>query len=193
MSISRRQFLLATGSSAVGFILPSFYEKALSFIEDYGEPLIVSPPDPKIELFAVDRGGFGYEFNLGDPWCEPPDMTIREFANRYGHGDPEAWYRENWCREEDQEVDLAAQMNYDYVLDFWCRAESPNALAYRLLEDLDLGPSLSGVNAVGELSFIDGPCPGNDYLGVEAADQISISLLQQRLNQLGTGIEIHMG
>ena len=33
---------------------------------------------------------------------------------------------------------------------------------------------------------------GNDYRGVEAADQVSISLLQKRLNDLDTGIRISM-
>ena len=160
MSLSRRHFLLATSGAAATFILPSFYEKALRHLERVGEPLIIVPPDPKIELFAVDRGGYGYELNWGDPWAEPSRMTIREFADHYGHGDPEAWYREGWCFEEDEKVDFGAEMDYDYVVDFWCRQESPNALAFHLLDGLDLGPSLNDVNAVGELRFIDGPCPG---------------------------------
>ena len=75
-------------------------------------------------------------------------------------------------------------------MDFWCRTDSPNARAYRLLEKLDLGPNLTGKDAVGEINFIDGPCPGNDYLGVEAPTQLDISLLQKRLNDLNTGIRI---
>ena len=31
---------------------------------------------------------------------------------------------------------------------------------------------------VGDLSFFDGPCPGNDYLGVTSFDPITASLLQ---------------
>ena len=42
------------------------------------------------------------------------------------------------------------------------------------------------------LDFIDGACPGNDYLGVEALDPVSVSLLQQRLNELGTGIKMEL-
>ena len=74
----------------------------------------------------------------------------------------------------------------------WARCDSLNARAYRLLENLDLGSTLEGPNAVGELRFIDGACAGNDYLGVEAADEISISLLQKRLNDLGEGVRITM-
>ena len=54
----------------------------------------------------------------------------------------------------------------------WCRADSPNARAYHLLESLDLGPDLTGSKAVGGLIFTDDPCPGNDYLEVAAEDEI---------------------
>ena len=40
--MNRRQFLLTT---AAGFILPSFFDKAFSFSEQFGEPLIVKPDD----------------------------------------------------------------------------------------------------------------------------------------------------
>jgi hypothetical protein len=52
------------------------------------------------------------------------------------------------------------------------------ARAYRLLESLDLGPEFSGKDAVGEIRFIDGACPGNDYLGTLAPSQLDIALLQ---------------
>ena len=68
--------------------------------------------------------------------------------------------------------------------------DSPNARAYRLLEDLDLGPQLTGAEAVGEIDFIDGARPGVDYLGVEAPTQLDMALLQKRLNDLETGVRI---
>ncbi len=74
-------------------------------------------------------------------------------------------------------MDFDAKLNFWDVVDVWSRTDSPNAQAYQLLEDLDLGPDLTGKDAVGEINYIDGSCPGNDYLGVEAAHQDSISLL----------------
>ena len=41
------------------------------------------------------------------------------------------------------------------IVDCWARKDSPNAKAYRLLEGLDLGASLSGADAVGKVEFID--------------------------------------
>jgi hypothetical protein len=180
MSISRRQFILGTAS---GFILPSYYDKVLSYFENHGEPLIEMPNQADTELLIVDEY---LQFHLGDSEAEPPEMTVREFALEHCGG--EEAYQEDWC--DGEEVDFDDFVDPEIVVDYWARHDSSNAQAFYLLEDLDLGPDLNRKNAVGEIRFIDGACPGNDYLGVEAADQVSISLLQKRLNELDMGIRI---
>ena len=186
MSISRRQFIL--GATA-GLILPSFYDKVLTFYENTGEALIEAPRNPETELIAIDRGADGaFELNCGDPWEEPPEMTVREFARRY-FGTEEYFIE---LREEGPDIDLDAQMEWWDVVDTWSYVDSPNAKAFRLLAGLDLGTELTGKDAIGEIRFIDGPCPGNDYLGVECPSPLDISLLQKRLNDLNTGIRISM-
>ena len=67
-------------------------------------------------------------------------------------------------------TDFDRVMDFWDVVDTWSYHDSPNARAYRLLEDLDLGPQLTGAEAVGEINFIDGACPGVDYLGVASPD-----------------------
>jgi hypothetical protein len=188
MSYSRREFIIGSAGAAAGLILPSWYDKASSFFENHGEPLLEVPPDPEIELFAVDRGGCGeLELNWGDPWCEPPEMTTREFAIRYFGG--EEYYRTAY---DEEDIDWDAKADYWLVLTTWIRRDSPSARAYRLLEGFDLGPAFSGKDPVGEIEFIDGPCPGNDYLGVQAADQMSVALLQKRLTDLDARIKVSM-
>jgi hypothetical protein len=118
-------------------------------------------------------------------------MTIREFARRYWGG--EADFAEQFYGVPDEEIEFDELMESDWVFDAWSRQDSSNARAYRLLEKLDLGPDFKGEDAVGEIRFIDGPHPGSDYLGVEAANQVSISLLQRRLTDLGTNIRISLG
>lgn len=72
-----------------------------------------------------------------------------------------------------------------------CPWTRPNANAYRLLESLNIGPELgSGPDEVGELIFIDGAYPGNDYIGVHVYDDLSISLLQRQLNEQGSGLQL---
>ena len=93
-------------------------------------------------------------------------------------------------REEDEDIDLDVQMDWWDVIDTWAYIDSPNAKAYRLLESLDLGPGLIGKDAIGEIQFIDGACPGSDYVGCHAPSAVDLSLLQRRLNELKTGIRI---
>ena len=184
MTISRRQFIVGT---AAGLILPSYFDKVFFYFENTGEALLEAPKTAGIELIAdFERGGCdSYEINLGDPWEEPPEMTLREYARRY-------------CGSEEVYADCDGLESYDWdrkmdfweVIDAWARNDSPNARAYHLLENFDLGPEFTGKDAVGEIKFIDGPCPGNDYLGAHAPTQLDIALLQKRLNDLDTGIRI---
>ena len=64
MSISRRQFVLGT---ATGLILPSYYDKVFTYIENHGEPLIEIPKQAEIELLVVGEYG-SFQCHLGDPW-----------------------------------------------------------------------------------------------------------------------------
>jgi hypothetical protein len=66
MSISRRQFLLLTVGAAGGFILPSFYTRALEFLDQFDEPFLEAPKLVVDELIiCTERDG---ELNLGEPW-----------------------------------------------------------------------------------------------------------------------------
>ena len=88
--------------------------------------------------------------------------------------------------------DLEEVMNIWDTVDVRCLTDSPNARAYRLLEGLDLGPDFNSPDAVGEIKFIECPSIGSNYRGVKADDLVSVSLLQERLNQLNTGIHVRM-
>ena len=184
MSISRRQFIVGT---AAGLILPSYYDKVFSYWENHGEPLIEVPTSSEIELIAMDWGDNGRQLNWGDPHAEPPEMTVREFAIRYFDSEEEFVH---WRERED--VDFDAQMDWYHVVDTWVRVDSPNARAYGLLENLDLGPDLTGEDAVGKLRFVENTMPCSDYLSVEADCDFTIGLLQKRLNELNTGIRISL-
>ena len=188
MGITRRQFLFSIPAAGAGFILPSFFDRAVDVLARTGEPLLVPPGECITELLAVDHGSGEYQLNIGDPREGPPRLTLREYIDRYYGCDVEAYAAD--CCDEGESVDPDSEVDEWVVMDAWARWESPNALAYHRLYGLDPGPELDAPGAAGELHFIDGPCPGNDYLGVHAVDALTLSLLQQRLNQLGTGIHV---
>ena len=193
MGITRRQFLLAGTALGAGLIVPSFFKQAAAFVEQCGEALLVPPKEIITDMFAIDRGDYEYQLNLGNPYTEPPILSWREYFATYGDDPLEYFDVANESEIEERiGIGLDDEADWFVVVDSWARSESPNSRAYRLLEGLDLGTELSGADAVGEIRFIDGACPGVDYLGVHAPDDLSLSLLQHRLNQLGTGIRIQI-
>ena len=182
MLSTRRQFIVGT---ATGLILPSFYDKVFTFFENTGEAYLEPPRQANTDLFtAVDRGE-GFQLNLGDPYEEPPQLTYREYARTCLNDNGE--YLEELIEEG---FDLDAEMDLISYIDDWAYNASPNAKAYRLLESLDIGPDFASEHAVGQLHFYDCPSMCSDYLGVHAEDEVSLSLLQKRLNDLDTGIRI---
>ena len=66
----------------------------------------------------------------------------------------------------------------------------PCAKAYRLLDDLDLGPSLQSAREGAHLVFQEGGHPGDDSRWVEASGKLALSLLQARLIDLKLPIRI---
>jgi hypothetical protein len=189
MSVTRRQFVLSTAGAAVGAIIPSFYYRALEFFEQHESPLLVPPERVTQDLCLLSIDTDYSQLCLGDPYEEPPRMTYREYFERYW---PEAFdnYEEEWnLRPED----LDTEIHDEYVTDAWILHDSPAARAYRYLESLDLGPQLQGPNAVGGLDFREDSNMASYWRYVTPRDEVSLSLLQQRLTDLGTGIRVRTG
>jgi hypothetical protein len=189
MSISRRQFILGTGA---GLILPAYYDKVFTFFENHGEPIIEAPKQALNDLYAVNWNDCFIEFHLGEVQPEAPGpMTIREFAIRY-FGDEQGYLDAYCCERDGIEVDFDAIQDPVMLENTWLRRDSPMARAYRLLENLDLGPDLNGKDAVGQIDFLDAPNMHSWYLGVQTEDPVSVSLLQKRLNDLNTGVRVSL-
>ena len=185
MDISRRNFLIGMGA---GLMLPSFYELARKHVINSGEPLIFAPPSPEIQLIAYDYAGTGsFTLNWGDPFSDLPsfqNLTWREFADAYMHG--AEGYLETWKRDG---IDPDDAVEEGFAEETWILKNSPNARAYDLLWAYDLGLDDHAATEDGQIAFIECDSPGSNYRGVEA-DLLGLSLLQDKLNQLGRAIEI---
>ena len=90
---------------------------------------------------------------------------------------------------------LRETMNPELWGSYWSIEVSSNAKAFEYLSRLDLGPAFdpnAKSDVAGEIQFLD--CPGIccHYRGVETYDLVSISLLQNRLNELGEPTRVAM-
>ena len=137
---------------------------------------------------------------LGSPDFGLTNLTYHEVLDRYrGVELPKdepvtlSQFREiyhDWGitpRMLDQKADLM-----DYI-DEWGRKDANKAKTYWYLYDLDLFASEEAEGLrMGDISFIDGCHPGNDYLAVTSHDPVSASLLQARLLELGHDILVEL-
>jgi hypothetical protein len=186
MITSRRQFLLSTAGVAVGAIVPSFYFRALEFFEQFDEPLLEVPGRVARDLYAYVNGEEKLELSLGDPSEEPPEMTFREFFAHYQPAEEE-YLRQSYNLGEHN---LDSEIDWGHVCDHWCLEESPQALAYHYLQSINLGEVLKGTKGVGALDFTEQSNMTMFWYEVHARDEVTLSLLQRRLNDLGTGVRV---
>jgi hypothetical protein len=182
--LTRRQFVI--GAIGTAFTPLSFYEKAFSHYENFGEALIIPPPNPTRILNVASE--YDLEFCLGDVHEAPPSMTWGEYLQRYcpsTKGEDE--WRENWG-----DIDFEAEVDYFRVADSWCMHDSPAAKAYRELGALLPDLSRAEDDLRGELLFYDCPNPLSNHRAVNASSELSISLLQVELNRLNSGLLIRV-
>ena len=203
--ITRRGFLLGGATAtASGIVLPSFFERALAHVDNHGAPLLEPASGADELLFASFDGVDSWVLSLGEPLTELPVMTYEElWTEQYGsfeQGVQEhiGYTQEELAAETDPEVLEAilaeipprdGEVDPSLVLE---SIDTPEAEAFHLLSSLDLGPWDGYDKALGDLTFWDGPCPGNDYRGVHAQSDLALSCLQHRLNALGTGIAVRL-
>ena len=188
--ISRRSFLI--GSSAA-LSLPML-SRITSFMDRHGSPLLRAPDYSDCELYVHPDRDFLITMG-GDPDCLPMSYTWREYLLDLMHypkpGNTKQW--RELCQDNGITEDcLDDECPFDYWFDTWAENESPKADARKYLQSLDLGPWLSsdGTSDYG-LDFTHSMY-GFDCIGAYARNEVSVSLLQERLNELSENTEMIM-
>ena len=206
--MKRRDFLTLSGLALGSILIPSSVARLIreTCVEN-GEPLIITPRTSKSVLYAVDEGG-DYTFHWGDPYAEPEPPTWGEYLDMRGVEiqDPESileYFRDQTGCDHGEEPDVTLDDPIDgYTLELWLDGDyamqtSTMALGYHYLRNLPLCPDKGrcSVDALGSLSFIEGPHPGSNLTYAQAPDLSTLACLQHRLNELGEGmvIEIYKG
>jgi hypothetical protein len=181
MKFSRRLFI----AGAAGLAAQAFYQRALNYVLANEEPLLLPPTRASIDIYADSFIGDGYWLFHGAPWGhpdgDPSEVFVKEFVDRFCGGDyaeysthfnhaPALTDRIDWCIEYHDET--------------WASYEAPSKLAYRLVEPLELGNDFTHESGAGEILF-----ERFHELAIVPND-LSLSLLQKRLNDLDTGIRL---
>jgi hypothetical protein len=192
--MDRRSFLIGATSA---ILTAGFYRDVRRFIERKDEPLLVAPDQVKHQLFAVWHDG-AYSLWLDAHPDDEPDwgMTRAEYLKyTWGYSRTRAiaeLRKENgvtW-REARELADETVDSNE--LLDWHYDEELGTGQAVRFLRDLNLGPDFAAGTGRGQVAFADYKCAGPDRWCSEAADMLSLSLLQGRLNELNTGVKVEI-
>jgi hypothetical protein len=125
----------------------------------------------------------------------PPPPTWREYLRSLGHTLQTDDDIERACYDRDlPRKDLDTRLNGFGRQDQWDNFTGPQAKAFHLLKDLDLGQAGSALRQAGQIIFEEfGGSPGNSYTWVELKDDLSVSLLQARLIELNLPINVKVG
>jgi hypothetical protein len=171
----RRRFLIGAGA----LLTASFVRRASAFSRKAGEPLILSAarkPEETLYVYSQkewnDHGG-EWRVSLGpDQPFAPPAPTWREHLRALGHHLETNDEIERVCNERDLRLDeLDTRLNGFGWEDRWDNFAGPQARAFHLLKDLDLGHAGSALRQAGQIIFQEfGGSPGNSYTWVELHD-----------------------
>jgi len=185
--ITRRQFLIGT---AAGLILPDWLLKAEQYLRNEINPLLETPKITNDILTAVDEGN-RYKLYLNYEPDPHLSSTWRERIERYDLANGESFddydltlalwgYHSNLLEKLDNDTSLAIMLEGD----------GPAKKVYELLEKLNIGSVLTDGQHVGQL------IPSHDMMSsnyepiVFALDEITLSLLQKKLNDLNAGVSV---
>ena len=182
MAVSRRFFLFGAGALTT---LP-FARKAEAFAARRNLPILI-PPDKVTETLYATADGCLY---LGRPdWPECP--TWAEFFSDHVGETADQALLDSWSIDEGASLEdyMHASVWEDYVGKHY----APNTLAFHKLRGIQLGDKTQPHHKFGwpkGVEFIEGHHPADASLFVRTTDLVALSLLQARLTELGTGIEI---
>ena len=185
--MNRRYFLKSLGLSGIGLCISSrFLLRAERYYERHNAPLIKSYTKVKETLY-VREGGI---LCFGDPYAPPNRIpTWRKWYTDYCGEDPKGLTEAVGMTDQDLDYEID---EWHFREMYWNRNESPEAIAFNQLQELEIGSLSYGddTQPVGSLEFMDGICPGNDSLLVTVEDDISLSCLQWRLEKLNHPMNI---
>jgi hypothetical protein len=195
--LDRRRFLIGAG----GLLTAAFVRKAAAFTRTSVTPLLLAPakkPEETLYVYWQELSEFDakWRVSLGpnEPFAPPPP-TWREHLHSLGRRLETSEDIERACIEHGLlEEEFDAKVNGFSWEDRWDNFAGPQAKAFHLLKELDLGGAPnSKLKQAGQIFFQEfGGAPGNSYTWVELKDDVTVSLLQARLIELNLPIDVEV-
>ncbi|RDJ13474.1 hypothetical protein B5K06_08775 [Rhizobium grahamii] len=188
--LNRRGFLL----SAVGLLTSSFVSHAEAFNRQTGRPLLIAPRRIDHRIYWYENGD-DLLLSLGPYELAPPrPPTWREFfvSQDVRHNNPTDLALV-WEAYGVEPANYDNQIDGQFWQDYFDTTDSPTARAYKLLQTLDLGPTLSEAGAQPHVIFHEGAFTGDNSRWVNAGDHLALSLLQARFIDLSLPIAVTRG
>jgi len=197
--MDRRSFLINSARALGAVLTLNFVSRVENFVQIENLPLLLKPDSHETILFAINDDTGGYQLYLGKHPLDDhvPDINWRDLIiDHWGWSEKDgvAYLQEDYGiskKEAKEMLDTIAPA--DSISDWFFLSQSANAKAYFYLSGLDLGPEFGqGQDTAGEIRFIEGYMPGNDTRMVEVPENVSLSLLQARLIDLGENVKIEL-
>ena len=191
--ISRRSFLIGL----TGLVTSSFVAQAKTHLIKTGRPMLLQPRKAEETLYLYE--GLCSEQNK---WLvclgryeqeEPPPPAWREYLQMWGYRLDTAEEIARICSENNLALaELEDELDEYGWADAWECLESPQAKAYTLLKELNLGCSLDAQGKkAGRIEFIEGGWhPGSSERWVELRNDLTVSLLQAEIVERKLPIKI---
>lgn len=173
----------------------AFVERARRHVAATGQPLLeyAAPPYNRL-VYACMWSPPEYELQDEPGPQEAPFTTWSEYAEYRGM-EPSELLEEYGLEEEELDDELPDPFAMEGA------PSSPGAGAYSMFEQLwTSGRDVVGAyecaetgELLGEVEAVDGPAPGNDYIGVSVDSPLMLSCLQFHLDRMRAGIRIEVG
>jgi hypothetical protein len=191
--ITRRRDPLVSATLAFGVDAVNRYVRHL---QEHEEPLILAPADPRHRLFVLVE--YNFEVSFYRPEDEHlPEPTWRELL-RWLEYDPhggrgEAQFYRAVFKVTDEQLDLPADDNATWSF-FGCYL-SGTSRAFRFMQEVGVWPHQDGgrEDSIGlrmqDIPYVPG---GNLVRAVHLDGELSVSLLQHRLNDLAASTALVM-
>jgi len=175
--MNRRGFLVG----GLGLLTSSFVRVAEAFSRQTGMPQLIAPPRIDQTIYWYENGDELLLSFVHMNWTVPHhplggNSSSNRISTTRAPGDLTLVWEEYGVEPANYDDSMDGQ----YWQDYFDTTGSPTARAYKILNKLNLGPSLADESSQPHMIFHEGAFPGDSSRWVATGNQLAPSILQAR-------------